>query len=70
MQCHTNSWVYIFIYIYVIETRKGIILPYVQEVVTHFYIVTHYINWGNYFLDTQYELFSRISGVTLPLSQK
>ena len=21
-----------------------------------FYIVTHYINWGNYFLDTQYSV--------------
>ena len=29
-------------------------LPCVQEVVTPIYIVTHYINWGNYFLDTQY----------------
>ena len=28
-------------------------LPCVQEVVTPIYIVTHYINWGNYFLDTQ-----------------
>ena len=29
----------------------------VQEVVTPIYIVTHYINWGNYFLDTQYETY-------------
>ena len=29
-------------------------LPCVQEVVTPIYIVTHYINWGNYFLDNQY----------------
>ena len=26
----------------------------VQEVVTPIYIITHYINWGNYFLDTRY----------------
>ena len=26
----------------------------VQGVVAPIYIVTHYINWGNYFLDTQY----------------
>ena len=25
----------------------------VQEVVTPFYIVSYYIKWGNYFLDTQ-----------------
>ena len=25
----------------------------VQEVVTPFYIVTHYIKWSNYFLDTR-----------------
>ena len=26
----------------------------VQEVVTPFYIVTYYIKWGDYFLDTRY----------------
>ena len=26
----------------------------VQEVVTPFYIVSYYIKWDNYFLDTQY----------------
>ena len=30
------------------------VIPCVQEVVTPIYIVTHYINWGNYFLDTRY----------------
>ena len=30
-------------------------IPCVQEVVTPVYIVTYYIKWGNYFLDTQYE---------------
>ena len=29
------------------------LLPCVQEVVTPIYIVTHYINYGNYFLNTQ-----------------
>ena len=29
-------------------------IPCVQEVVTPFYIVSYYIKWGNYFLDTQY----------------
>ena len=33
---------------------KLLLVPCVQEVVTSIYIVTHYINWGNYFLDTQY----------------
>ena len=31
-------------------------LPCVQEVVTPFYIVTYYIQWGNYFLDTRHLL--------------
>ena len=30
------------------------LVPFVQEVVTPFYIVTYYIKWGNYFLDTRY----------------
>ena len=41
---------------YVLDIRMQacqIELPCVQEVVTPIYIVTHYINWGNYFLDTQ-----------------
>ena len=29
-------------------------VPCVQEVVTPFYIVTYYIKWSNYFLDTRY----------------
>ena len=29
-------------------------IPCVQEVVTPFYIITYYIKWGNYFLDTRY----------------
>ena len=28
----------------------------VQEVVTPIYIISYYINWGNYFLDTRYFL--------------
>ena len=28
----------------------------VQEVVTPIYIMSYYINWGNYFLDTRYIL--------------
>ena len=30
------------------------LLPCVQEVVTPIYIMSYYINWGNYFLDTRY----------------
>ena len=30
------------------------VIPCVQEVVTPFYIVSYYIKWGNYFLDTWY----------------
>ena len=30
-------------------------LLYVQEVVTPFYIVSYYIKWVNYFLDTRYK---------------
>ena len=33
-------------------------IPCDQEVVTPIYTVTHYINWGNYFLDTQYIISS------------
>ena len=33
------------------EVKK---LPCVQEVVTPFYIVSYYIKWSNYFLDTRY----------------
>ena len=33
----------------VTQIKMGQQLPCVQEVI---YIVTHYINWGNYFLDT------------------
>ena len=31
-------------------------IPCVQEVVTPIYIMSYYINWGNYFLDTWYIL--------------
>ena len=30
-------------------------IPFVQEVVTPFYIVSYYIKWGNYFLDKRYK---------------
>jgi len=36
-----------------LSTDLGLFLPYVQEVVNPIYIVTHYINWSNYFLDAQ-----------------
>ena len=36
----------------------GHIVPCVQEVVTPLYIVSYYIKWGNYFLDTQYSKYS------------
>ena len=34
-------------------------VPCVQEVVTPFYIVSHYMKWGNYFLDTERESVRR-----------
>ena len=37
-------------------------LPCVQEVVTPFYIVSYYIKWGNYFLDTGYNIKRSCSG--------
>ena len=42
---------------YVEEVKASLkrFIPCVQEVVTPFYIVTYYIKWGNYFLDTQYD---------------
>ena len=36
-----------------LSTDLGLFLPYVQEVVNPIYIVTHHINWSNYFLDAQ-----------------
>ena len=33
----------------------GHTVPCVQEVNTPIYIVTHYLHWGTYFLDTQYD---------------
>ena len=35
----------------ILRLRK---VPCVQEVATPFYIVSYYIKWGNYFLDTRY----------------
>ena len=32
----------------------------VQEVITPIYIITHYINWGNYLLETRYKYHENI----------
>ena len=65
---HPIIYIYVYIYIYTYRRANGhvypkkwhfaaygqyIYIPCVQEVVTPFYIVTYYIKWGNYFLDTQ-----------------
>ena len=56
--CKWNNNICIFIYVQKVVTH--FIVPCVQEVVTPLYIISYYIKWGNYFLDTQYDKLKKL----------